>query len=68
MKKSFLIIAAMAGALFTACENGDWDFPDYEYSAVYFAYQSPNRTITLGKMKRWTTQWTMSINARLWLP
>ncbi len=49
MKKSFFIIAAMAGVLFTACENGDWDFPDYKYSAVYFAYQSPNRTITLGE-------------------
>lgn len=49
MKKSFLIIAAMAGTLFTACENGDWEFPDYKYSAVYFAYQSPIRTITLGE-------------------
>ena len=27
MRKSFLILAAMAGALFTACENGDWEFP-----------------------------------------
>lgn len=49
MKKSLLIIAAMVGALFTACENGDWAFPDYKYSAVYFAYQSPIRTITLGE-------------------
>lgn len=49
MKKSFLIIAAMAGALFTACQNGDWEFPDFKYSAVYFAYQSPIRTITLGE-------------------
>lgn len=49
MKKSLLILAAMAGALFTACENGDWEFPDYKYSAVYFAYQSPIRTITIGE-------------------
>ncbi|VFB13602.1 Domain of uncharacterised function (DUF1735) [Bacteroides heparinolyticus] len=49
MKKSFLIIAAMAGALFAACENEDWAFPDYKYSAVYFSYQSPIRTITLGE-------------------
>ena len=49
MKKSFLILAAMAGALFTACENGDMEFPDYKYSAVYFAYQSPIRTITIGE-------------------
>lgn len=49
MKKSLWILAAMAGTLFTACENGDWEFPDYKYSAVYFAYQSPIRTITLGE-------------------
>lgn len=49
MKKSFLIITAIAGALFTACQNGDWDFPDFKYSTVYFAYQSPVRTITLGE-------------------
>lgn len=39
----------MAGALFAACENGDREFPDYKYSAVYFAYQSPVRTITIGE-------------------
>lgn len=49
MKKSFLLIAAMSGALFTACENNDREFSDYKYSAVYFAYQSPIRTITLGE-------------------
>lgn len=49
MKKSFLILVAMAGALFNACENGDWEFPDNKYSTVYFAYQSPIRTITLGE-------------------
>jgi hypothetical protein len=31
-----------------ACENQSWEFPDYDYSAVYFAYQSPVRTIELG--------------------
>lgn len=41
MKKSFWIIAAMAGVLFTACENGDRDFPDFKYSAVYFAIKVP---------------------------
>lgn len=49
MKKSFLIIAAIVGILFTACQNGDWDFPDFKYSAVYFSYQSPIRVITLGE-------------------
>jgi hypothetical protein len=49
MKKSFLIIVVIVGALFTSCNNSDWEFPDYKYSAVYFAYQSPIRTITLGE-------------------
>jgi hypothetical protein len=43
------LIAALVTGLFTSCENGDWEFPDYEYSAVYFAYQSPVRTICLGE-------------------
>lgn len=42
-----LFTAFLAG-LFTSCENGDWEFEDYDYSAVYFAYQSPVRTICLG--------------------
>ncbi|MBN2661659.1 MAG: DUF1735 domain-containing protein, partial [Tannerellaceae bacterium] len=42
------ILTAMVTGLFTSCENGDWEFPDFEYSAVYFAYQSPVRTICLG--------------------
>ncbi|WP_321424265.1 DUF5627 domain-containing protein [uncultured Bacteroides sp.] len=47
MKK---IIAAimMLGALVTSCENADWDFPDYGTTSVYFAKQTPIRTITLG--------------------
>lgn len=32
-----------------SCKNGEWDFPDFEYSTVYFAYQSPVRTIVLGE-------------------
>lgn len=34
--------------LFAAC-NRDRDFPDYDYQTVYFAYQYPIRTITLGE-------------------
>ena len=51
MKKIFIItlLTALVTGLFTSCENGDWEFPDYEYSAVYFAYQSPVRTIVLGE-------------------
>jgi len=43
------LITAFITGLFTSCENGDWKFSDYEYSAVYFAYQSPIRTIVLGE-------------------
>lgn len=32
----------------TSCENGDVEFPDFDYQTVYFANQTPVRTITLG--------------------
>ena len=35
-------------AVFASC-NRDRDFPDFDYQAVYFAYQHPIRTITLGE-------------------
>ena len=43
----------------TSCENGDWDFPDFEYSTTYFAYQgeqNPIRTITLGEDPEYDTK------------
>lgn len=40
---SFILIIVLA-----AC-NKDWSFPDYKYSTVYFAYQSPVRTLVLGE-------------------
>ena len=50
MKKTlFFILLAITTGLFSGCQNNDWSFPDYEYSAVYFAYQSPIRTICLGE-------------------
>lgn len=48
MKRLTSILALAALTLFPACENGDWSFPDYDYSTVYFAYQFPVRTLTLG--------------------
>ena len=48
MKRLTSILALAALTLFPACENGDWSFPDYDYSPVYFAYQFPVRTLTLG--------------------
>ena len=47
MKKLIIYLLAL-GAMFTACENQEWDFPDYDYSTVYFAYQTPVRTLVLG--------------------
>lgn len=34
--------------LMSSCENQDIEFPDFDYSTVYFAYQYPVRTIVLG--------------------
>ncbi len=48
MKKSNILIAAGLCALLSGCHNGDAEFPDYEYQVIYFAKQSPVRTITLG--------------------
>ena len=49
MKKLLYLLLGVVGGLFTSCSNQDWEFPDYEYSTVYFAYQSPVRTICLGE-------------------
>lgn len=47
MKKIILTLMSI-GVLFVACKNSDWDFPDYGNTSVYFAKQTPVRTITLG--------------------
>ena len=47
MKKYFLL-SLMAMLLFS-CSNQDREFPDFDYSTVYFAYQYPVRTLTLGE-------------------
>ena len=50
MKKIFLsMMAACALLLSTSCENGDPVFDDYDYQTVYFAQQTPIRTIVLGE-------------------
>lgn len=49
MKKILFILLAITGCIFTSCENQDWEFPDFEYTTVYFAYQTPVRTITFGE-------------------
>lgn len=48
MKKLIFVIVIISGIL-TSCRNAEWEFPDYDYTAVYFAYQTPVRTIVLGE-------------------
>lgn len=48
MRKLTSIFALASLALFSACENSDWEFPDFDYTTVYFAYQYPVRTLVLG--------------------
>ncbi len=47
MKKRYYLLAIMFISL-VACENEKWSFPNFDYTTVYFAYQTPVRTITLG--------------------
>lgn len=47
MKNTAYILLALS-LVFSSCENQDWEFPDFDYQTVYFAYQYPVRTITLG--------------------
>jgi hypothetical protein len=44
-----LILFSLIILLLTSCHNEDWEFPDYEYNAVYFSYQYPVRTLTMGE-------------------
>lgn len=47
MKK--IIFGLLIGfSLLTSCHSKNADFPNYNYTTVYFAYQAPVRTITLG--------------------
>ena len=46
--KRLLFIGLGTLLALSSCKNNEWDFPDYDYKAVYFAYQSPIRTITFG--------------------
>lgn len=50
MKKTLLTILGLLTLVFaTSCENGDKEFDDFDYQTVYFARQTPVRTITLGE-------------------
>ncbi|WP_207423469.1 DUF5627 domain-containing protein [Desertivirga brevis] len=47
--KKILLMVLIASVCLSSCKNGDWEFDDYEFQSVYFAYQGPVRTITLGE-------------------
>lgn len=48
MKRKHIFSAILLLTL-SSCKNQEWEFPDYEYQTVYFAYQFPIRTITMGE-------------------
>lgn len=48
MRTKLIILFAVVLA-FMACENQDTDFEDYGTTAVYFPFQTPARTLVLGK-------------------
>ncbi|MGE8299191.1 MAG: adhesin, partial [Sphingobacterium paramultivorum] len=47
--KKINLLYAMALVSLASCKNNDWEFPDFEFQSVYFAYQTPVRTVTLGE-------------------
>ena len=49
MKKTIFALLAASVFLASCAKNNDWSFPDFDYSTVYFPYQTPVRTITLGE-------------------
>lgn len=46
MKRLSLLFVLLSGLM--ACENKEKEFPDFDYTAVYFPVQFPVRTLSLG--------------------
>lgn len=44
-----ILTLVIVSVMVSSCENQDVEFPDFDYSTVYFAYQYPVRTIVLGE-------------------
>lgn len=44
-----ILLTGVASMLVMSCKNGDAEFPNYNNSSVYFAYQSPVRTLVMGE-------------------
>ena len=49
MKRIYAFICGICAlSAFTSCENKEVEFDDFDYQTVYFAKQTPIRTIVLG--------------------
>lgn len=46
--KKILFLLLVGFSILSSCKNEDVEFSDYKYTTVYFPYQTPVRTITLG--------------------
>ena len=44
-----ILTIGILSVMISSCRNQDVEFPDFDYSTVYFAYQYPVRTIVLGE-------------------
>jgi hypothetical protein len=47
--KKLIFLSLIVLAIITSCHNQDQEFPDYDYTTAYFAYQTPIRTLVLGE-------------------
>ena len=46
--KKLIFLSCIMLVIFSSCSNKSVSFPNYNYTTVYFAYQSPVRTLVLG--------------------
>lgn len=49
VKHISLSLAAASLLAMSSCKNSDIEFDDFEYTAVYFASQNPDRTLVIGE-------------------
>lgn len=49
MKNKIFSVLVILLVSLSSCTNQDTDFNNFDYQSVYFAYQFPVRTITLGE-------------------
>lgn len=47
--KKLIVLSCIMLVICYSCSNKDAVFPDYKYTTVYFAYQSPVKTLVLGE-------------------